>query len=47
MQLIHGTAVQLGVKTKTSEDGFGAPIYETEFVTVEEVRSIGGVRRWR
>lgn len=37
MQLIHGTAVQLGVKTKTGEDGFGAPIYETEFVTVENV----------
>ena len=37
MQLLHGMAVQLGVKTKTGEDTFGAPIYNTEYVTVENV----------
>ena len=37
MQLIRGTAVQLGIKTKTGEDSFGAPVYTTEFVTVDNV----------
>ena len=37
MQLLHGTAVQLGVKTQTGEDSFGAPVYDTEYVTVENV----------
>ena len=37
MQLLRGTAVQLGVKTQTGEDSFGAPVYDTEYVTVENV----------
>lgn len=37
MQLIRGTTVQLGVKTKTGENSFGAPIYDTVFVPVENV----------
>ena len=37
MQLLRGTAVQLGVKTKTGEDSFGAPVYDTEYVTVGNV----------
>lgn len=37
MQLLRGTAVQLGVKTKTGEDSFGAPVYETEYVPVVNV----------
>ena len=37
MQLIRGTTVQLGVKTKTGEDSFGAPVYSTEYVSVGNV----------
>ena len=41
MQLIRGTTVQLGIKTKTGEDSFGAPVYDTVFVPVENVL-VGG-----
>ena len=27
----------MGVKTQTGEDSFGAPVYDTEYVTVENV----------
>lgn len=37
MQLLRGTAVQLGVKTKTGEDSFGADVFTTEYVTVGNV----------
>lgn len=37
MQLLRGTAVQLGIKTQTGEDSFGAPVCDTEYVTVENV----------
>lgn len=37
MQLIRGTAVQLGIKMQTGTDAFGAPVCETEYVTVDNV----------
>lgn len=35
--MIRGIPVVLTVKTRTSEDAFGAPIYETQTETVENV----------
>lgn len=32
-----GTTIQLVVKTQTSTDAFGAPVYEEELVDVEDV----------
>ena len=37
MQLLRGTTVQLGVKTKTGEDSFGADVFTTEYAAVGNI----------